>query len=264
MTRILFLILVVWNAGWSAQESMAAPSDSTGGRSDYKELYENGYYSEAIALLYEKIRERPESTNIDYRSYLAFCYTASGKSDSAAAVFLTILNSDSTFSLDTITTSPKILAEFNHSRETWRAARQRPSIKTDTTAAVRPVAVAPVNLPPEPPPAIPEMPSLENDWYRYFFYAAPGGTGQFYNQKPARGVIFLALETIGLAGTIWAQNQRDKLWDRETGITDKNAAAAQHYYNMGLAGEGFFIAVYATGVLECIIDNGKTRRAKAH
>jgi hypothetical protein len=259
MMRIQLLITFLYVAVWAAPGTLRQPVDSGAGESKYKELYENGFYDEAIALLQSKIRERPESTDIESFSYLAFCYIVSGRPDSAAPVFTRILDADSSFSLDTISISPKILEGFQSARERWRM-RHAQSIKpADTVASKAPVAV-PVQIP-AIPAIVPLAPApVRDDWYRYALYAMPGGTGQFYNRHPVRGTVFLVLEAIGIVGAYWAFEKKEAVWDSNHGLDDSNRHTWERYSTMAKAGVGFSLTIYAIGVADCIIDNGKTNR----
>ena len=82
-------------------------------------LYEQGSYlsSEVEARRLLDTRSLPDSLKIQAEEYLAFSLVAQGKNAGAIDHLITILKIDSTFSLDPILTSPKILSVFGEARK---------------------------------------------------------------------------------------------------------------------------------------------------
>jgi hypothetical protein len=220
-------------------------------------LYENGFYKEAIELLYTKIKERPDSLNLEYLQYLAFCYIAGNEPDSASAVIVKILDADSSFFPDTIATSPKILRAFSDARNLRRAPHrpEPPPSAADTVPQPSPLAAA-AAVP--SPRAVPEhlfsqKASLPSDWRRYMLYCMPGGTGQFYRHYPGRGVMALALQAMGLAAGYWAYGKREDAYDSNYGWNSGNREEYIKYSRLSLAGFCIFLTAYAISVSENFI-----------
>jgi hypothetical protein len=86
-----------------------------------QELYEQGSYlsSEVEARRLLENRSLPDSIRVRAEQYLAFSLVAQAKNAGAVDHFVTILRIDSTFSLDPILTSPKILSVFGEARKQY-------------------------------------------------------------------------------------------------------------------------------------------------
>lgn len=82
-------------------------------------MYEKGAYiaAEVEARRYLEQQPRVDSLCIVAEQYLAFALVAQGKAKTAIMHFSAILALDSTFELDPIYTSPKILASFNEAKQ---------------------------------------------------------------------------------------------------------------------------------------------------
>ena len=83
-----------------------------------RELYEQGSYlsSEVEARRLLDNRSLPDSLRVRAEQYLAFSLVAQAKNAGAADHLVTILRIDSTFTLDPVLTSPKILSVFSEAR----------------------------------------------------------------------------------------------------------------------------------------------------
>jgi hypothetical protein len=84
-------------------------------------LYEQGSYlsSEVEARRLLENRSLPDSMRVRAEQYLAFSLVAQAKNTGAVDHFITILRIDSTFALDPILTSPKILSVFGEARKQY-------------------------------------------------------------------------------------------------------------------------------------------------
>jgi tetratricopeptide (TPR) repeat protein len=254
------LITVCLCAGvYSAPDTLRQAIDTGNAEPAYKVFYENGFYREAIELLRAKIAERPDTVNPDYCTYLAFCYIASGRQDSAIDIFITLLNSDSAFYLDTVTTSPKIIQVFTDSRTQWRdrkAMPDQPSSPTEATGEKPTDTAVPQSVTRDTVPASVLLQPAEPrpmDWGGYAIACAPGGAGQFYHHRPVHGGVFLALQVIGLAVGYWAFNKRDDFYDSQYGWGDWNRHEYERYSDFSKAGFCIFIGAYIVSTAECII-----------
>jgi hypothetical protein len=264
MTKYCFVLISLCTAGFSAPDTLRQSMDTDQTEPAYKVFYENGFYHEAIELLRTKIAERPDTVNSDYFTYLAFCYTASGQQDSAIDAFCTILDNDSAFFLDTITTSPKILHVFTDAQTQWSARRSSPDRSSLPVALLEPLpskAANPVEVSVDTALGPSLGPELKTTGWRYFAFACiPGGAGQFYNHHPIRGSVLLALQAIGLAVGYWSYQKRGDYYDAQYGWGDWNRNEYEKYSDFSKAGFGVFITAYAFSVADCIIHIRKTRR----
>ncbi|MCX6144902.1 MAG: hypothetical protein NTZ35_16985 [Ignavibacteriales bacterium] len=86
-----------------------------------QELYEQGSYlsSEVEARRLLENRSLPDSMRVRAEQYLAFSLVAQAKNAAAVDHMVTILRIDSTFTLDPILTSPKILSVFAEARKQY-------------------------------------------------------------------------------------------------------------------------------------------------
>ena len=90
-----------------------------------RELYEQGSYlsSEVEARRLLDSRSLPDSLRVRAEQYLAFSLVAQAKNAGAVDHLVTILRIDSTFTLDPILTSPKILSAFSEARKQYEKLR---------------------------------------------------------------------------------------------------------------------------------------------
>ncbi len=86
-----------------------------------RELYEQGSYlsSEVEARRLLDNRSLPDTLRVRAEQYLAFSLVAQAKNAGAVDHLVTILRIDSTFTLDPILTSPKILSVFGEARKQY-------------------------------------------------------------------------------------------------------------------------------------------------
>ena len=86
-----------------------------------RELYEQGSYlsSEVEARRLLDNRSLPDSLRIRAEQYLSFSLVAQAKNAGAVDHFVTLLRIDSTFTLDPVLTSPKILSVFGEARKQY-------------------------------------------------------------------------------------------------------------------------------------------------
>lgn len=128
-TRALLLRLAIFSLFFimclppvaEAQEELDA--DSAGAL--VESLYERGSFLSA-ELEARRLLERSDlsdSLRVAGEQYLAFSLVAQGKNSSAREHFITILLIDSTYSLDPVLTSPKIMSVFNQAYDRYLVMR---------------------------------------------------------------------------------------------------------------------------------------------
>jgi tetratricopeptide (TPR) repeat protein len=265
MIKYFFAAISLCTAGLSAPDTLRQSMDTDETEPAYKVFYENGFYPEAIELLRAKIEERPDTVNLDYLAYLAFCYAASGRQDSAIDVFNKILDCDSAFYLDTVTTSPKILRVLTDAQDQWRARKSSPDHSSSPAVLLEPLpskGATPLGVSADTAPA--PVPSLGPElkpigWRGYVYACVPGGAGQFHSQHPIRGSVLLALQAIGFAGGYWAYQKRGDYYDAQHGWGDWNRYEYEKYSGFSMAGFGVFISAYVVSVADGLITIGKSR-----
>jgi TM2 domain-containing membrane protein YozV len=110
-----------------------------------------------------------------------------------------------------------------------------------------------------PTAIITENRSANGAWLRYALFCLPGGAGQFYNRRPIRAGLLLALQAAGVAGTFIALQKRDAVWDPRYGRGDFNRGDWERYSNLAKTGFSLTLSIYTVGVADCIIDDWKKR-----
>ncbi|HEY9165550.1 MAG TPA: hypothetical protein VIS48_05260 [Candidatus Kryptonia bacterium] len=83
-----------------------------------KSLYESGSYISAELQARRMLEDQSlnDSTRIQFEKYVAFSLVAQGKNESAVDHFLNLLKIDTSFTLDPVLTSPKILGVFQDAK----------------------------------------------------------------------------------------------------------------------------------------------------
>jgi len=104
-----------------------------------RSIYEKGSYLSAEVEARRFLEQRPlaDSLRITAEQYLAFALVAQGKANAAVRHFTMILEIDSTFELDPVYTSPKILASFNEAKQLKRTPRRDDTAMRRDDAAQR-------------------------------------------------------------------------------------------------------------------------------
>jgi hypothetical protein len=255
---LIALCVTVYPAPDTLRQSMGDEQEEPA----YKVFYENGFYTAAIELLQSRIRERPDTVNVEYLTYLAFCYTATGRQDSARRIFLKILDRDSTFYLDTIAISPKIVSVFDSARSIrgMRHAAEVVDAPSVSIPALTPADTVPPGAAPDgaAPGLTAHLPSAH--WIRFGIACVPGGVGQFQDRHPFRGVLLLSLQALGCGVGFWAYYTRKDHYDPSYGWWERNRNNYQNHTNLSIAGFTLFISAYAISTADGVIFNWKNRR----
>lgn len=101
---------------------------------EIKSEYESGniYETEILALKALHSQEKYTSNNLfEIHKYLAFCYVALGKRESAVNEFLELLEIDSDYRFNPKLISPKIIEVFNIALEKYEKSRFEPHISAE-------------------------------------------------------------------------------------------------------------------------------------
>ncbi|NLP03605.1 MAG: tetratricopeptide repeat protein [Fibrobacter sp.] len=245
----------------------------TGEEPAYKVLYESGFYEQAIELLQTKIKAVPDSADMEYLKYLAFCFTATEQKDSAEAVFLRLLDIDKGFYLDTILTSPKILDVFMSAEEklalyndfTGSMAVTEDSLKENSDTSVQAEAGLQVqsdSAAAEVNDTSGEVLKTRNDWYSIPLCFVPLGVTQIQYHKPVRGILFSVLQVAGIGAGIWAYHKMKNSYDPEYGWYSGNRSEYERYSLICRTSMLIFTGVYAGTVADGLVLNLKSRKGK--
>jgi hypothetical protein len=187
-----------------------------------RELYEQGSYlsSEVEARRLLDTQSLPDSLRVQAEQYLAFSLVAQGKNAGAVDHLITILKIDSTFSLDPILTSPKILSVFGEAR------RQFGNLK-------------PANHSPVLPGAQQQGRTVT---FRTILFP---GWEQAYQGRTAKGYTLLAAGVLSLGSTLVFDRKRRSARD-EYLVADTPELAMSRYtvYNNSLKAEYYSLAAF--------------------
>jgi hypothetical protein len=250
-----FPAIIVALALFSAYAQKTSASTDSVGTPRYISLYEDGFYAEAIAVLDSLISLDPVP-DPGKLYHLAACHIAGGNRDSGAAIFETLLKTDSTYDLDTLYTPPKILVVFRevqsklnpvHASYTTKSAASPSSgvaaakNSSDTTTLEKNISLP-----------------VAADTPRRHLHSAlavppgllPLGLGQFLQRKPARGALFCAAQTTALILCAWSFSTREGYRDPAYGWTDGNREAYDRYTQYTRSGAGLFLATYAFSITD--------------
>ncbi len=253
LTVVLFVVgYITASGGQTTVESDSLPL--------YQTLYEEGFYSEAIAILDSLVTADTACSRKSLR-YLAFCFIASGERSAGEEAFDKLLTCDPAFRCDTLFTSPKILEVFrsvlarhtpeNRTTDTTVAAAgaadTAPGDRTDSDTAATPAKVLPT-----PGEAVAMAASLQHPPpIRFLPGLLPGGVGQFTQKQWVKSALFLVLQAAAAGGYVWAYRTRQTFYDPEYGwYAPINEADYSRYTTYARIGGTVFIGTYTVSIID--------------
>jgi hypothetical protein len=250
----LLCMTLAWGADTlTATGAIAVPDSGPA----YKALYENGFYSQAIEYLSDKIKNSPDSLKQEYYRYLAFSYIATERIVEARALFMEMLVSDSAFKLDPVRTSPKIYEVFRAALAQWQ--KQHQASHADSIPAA-PLAVRDTSAHLAPHATGPKRPDLE--WVYIPVSLLPGGAGQFYNRAPLKGAVLLGVQAACLGFTAWSYQKKNDSYSDRFGWYQGNRNQYETYLRLAQAGVVSFTISYFYGVIDALIFHKKQTRTR--
>jgi hypothetical protein len=198
-------------------------------------LYEQGSYlsSEVEARRLLENRSLPDSMRVRAEQYLAFSLVAQAKNAVAIDHFVTVLRIDSTFALDPILTSPKILSVFSEAHKQYatmklfeRSVAQRAQLP-DHSVSFRTVLFP--------------------------------GWEQAYQGRTVKGYTLLGAGMLSLGATIYFDRERRSSRDEYLAAnTPELAASTYTRYNRNYKAEYYslaaFLAVYVYSQFDAFFD----------
>ena len=269
MRRTVFLLMFL-ASGIVAIDAGAQEPHDTDPAPDYRTLYEEGFYQEAITLI-DHIVSGDSACGREPLRYLAFCHIARGDREQGENAFERLLDCDPQFRCDSLFTSPKILDVFNgvlerHLQKQSLSDRGSPAdtlsaISPDTTAVSAPPALpdsslirpaaAPGALPTPDEAAISVSVATHRLPVRYLPAFLPGGGGQFMQRQWIKGALFLAVQAAAAGGYVWAYHTRQSYYDPVYGWSaSRNETAYNRYTSYARLGFGVCIGTYTFSVID--------------
>jgi hypothetical protein len=201
-----------------------------------RDLYEQGSYlsSEVEARRILDNRSLPDTSRVRAEQYLAFSLVAQAKNAGAVEHFVTILKMDSTFSLDPILTSPKILSVFAEARRQFGSLHisDSPRLKSPQGATGYAVTFRTVLFP---------------------------GWEQAYQGRTIKGYTLIGAGILSLGATLYCDRERRSAEDEYLAANTPDLAASKYtrynnfhkaeYYSLGA-----FLAIYVYSQLDAFLD----------
>jgi hypothetical protein len=199
-------------------------------------LYEQGSYlsSEVEARRLLDNRSVPDSLRVRAEQYLAFSLIAQSKNAGAVDHLVTILRIDSTFSLDPVLTSPKILSVFAD------AYKQYESLKLSERSLVRRE----------------QQPQGHSVTFRTVLFP---GWDQTYQGRTAKGYTLIGVGILSLGATFYFDRERRSAQDDYLAANTPELAASRYtrynnfhkaeYYSLAA-----FIAIYIYSQFDAFFD----------
>jgi hypothetical protein len=199
-------------------------------------LYEQGSYlsSEVEARRLLENRSLPDSMRVRAEQYLAFSLVAQAKNAGAVDHFITILRIDSTFGLDPILTSPKILLVFGEAR------KQYVILKTSEHAPYQPVQRLP-------------------DHGVTFRTVLFPGWEQAYQGRTVKGYTLLGAGILSLGATVYFDRERRSAKEEYLAANTPELATSKYtLYNNNYKAEYYslaaFLAIYVYSQFDAFFD----------
>jgi hypothetical protein len=201
-----------------------------------RDLYEKGSYlsAEVEARRLLDNRSLPDSMRMRAEQYLSFSLVAQAKNAGAIDHFVTILKIDSTFTLDPVLTSPKILAVLAEARKQYGIAG--PSL----------------SLPPQ------NSPRTADRVVTFRTVLFPGWE-QSYQGRTTKGYALIGAGALSLGLTLYCDRERRSAQDEYMAAGTPELAATRYtrynnfhkaeYYSLGA-----FIAIYLYSQLDAFFD----------
>lgn len=208
-------------------------------------LYDNGSFVsaelEARRLLDQS--DVDDSARISAQQIIAFSLIAQGRPSTATEHFVSILKKDSTYALDPLMTSPKIMTVFEEAKRDYLQE------KSGFAAPAR-----------EFPPPVPAGPS-----FRLIVFP---GWDQMHQGRSTKGAVLLGAGGVALGSTVAFEFLRRSARDDYLTATTPDEASAKYrdydrYYKAEYYSAAVFAAVYLYSAFDAFFDLPPRLDAKA-
>lgn len=232
--RVMVILgwMLVVHASVRAQE--VAEADSL--LASVQTLYENGAFVSAELEARRLLDQEglSDSAHILAEQYIAFSLIAQGKNPAAVEYFVSILRVDSTYSLDPLLTSPKIMTVYEQGKR--RFTRERA------------VASPPVLVPVEPPPSGPS--------FRLLLFP---GWDQVHQGRTTKGTLLLSAGALSLGSFVTFDVLRRSAREDYLSAASPEEATARYddydrYYKAEYYSAAAFVAVYLYSAFDAFFD----------
>jgi hypothetical protein len=228
---------------------MSVVSSANGILKELDELYYHGDYENVIKKadsLLLKDANMDKGFSIKLHEYVGFSYVALDRNDEARVEFLSMLELDSTLTLDPLKVSPKIVQVFEETRSLF----PRPFVLSagDSSSALR------LNVPKDTS----RTGSLLSFRKALLYSTLFPGAGQVYSANKPLGWSFMIAEGLSVAGLLASQICMSKARDAyveatEPGDIEAKYALYNDLYCTRNALVGLSIGIWVTAPLELVL-----------
>ena len=201
-----------------------------------RELYEQGSYlsSEVEARRLLDNRSLPDSLRVRAEQYLAFSLVAQAKNAGAVDHLVMILRIDSTFSLDPILTSPKILSVFGEARKQYWNLKLSEHSQLQREKRVSDHGVT----------------------FRTILFP---GWEQAYQGRTAKGYTLLGAGVLSLGATLFCDRERRSAQEEYLAATTPELASSRYtryndYHKAEYYSLAAFLAIYVYSQFDAFFD----------
>lgn len=199
-------------------------------------LYEQGSYlsSEVEARRLLENRSLPDSLRVRAEQYLAFSLVAQAKNAAAIDHLVTILRIDSTFTLDPVLTSPKILSVLGEARKQYGELRlgERSHLQLASPLQNRGITFRTILFP---------------------------GWEQAYQGRTAKGYTLIGAGILSLGATLYCDRQRTAAKDEYLAANTPELAASRYsrynnYHKAEYYSLAAFLAIFVYSQFDAFFD----------
>ncbi|MFA6549547.1 MAG: hypothetical protein WCT39_06445 [Candidatus Margulisiibacteriota bacterium] len=243
-----FIILIFIGTAFSqdtvskAELTTQVSSSDTDTAYNYKNLYENGFYEDAIRILEAALNKNEKNMSEEPLQILAFSYIIVGRRNDAFSIFKKILVYNPDFTLDPILTPPRFYELFHEARSEWFASPEGQTILLKKKAKEDSLKTEMMkNM----------LSSLRKiDYPGIVFSILPGGAGQFYHKEPIKGSVIFLIQAAALGACIWSYNKREDIKDPQFGWTPENLEANDRYVKYMRVELSIFSIAWIYGIVD--------------
>ena len=232
--RVMVVLASLLAVHCSVQAQEGAEADSL--LATVQALYDNGSFVSAELEARRLLDQEglSDSARILAEQYIAFSLIAQGKNPAAVEFFVSILRVDSTYNLDPLLTSPKIMAVYEEGKR--RFAQER--------AASLPPVLTPVESPPIGPS------------FRLLLFP---GWDQVHQGRSTKGTVLLSAGALSLGSFVTFDVLRRSAREDYLSAATPDEAAARYddydrYYKAEYYSAAAFVAVYLYSAFDAFFD----------
>jgi len=250
---ILFCTPLFSQTRVDSSASLAIVFDST--LAAVRSLFDNGSYTSCELQARRALEEKSisDSLRVQFEKYVAFSLVAQDRNDDAVEHFENALKIDSSLTLDTVMTSPKILAVFERARNQYLADKMKKQVQKKQNAN----SISPDSVEQFAGVSFGERGGTHpGPSFRTFLFP---GWEQIYRGEQNKGYVLLGAGALAAASALTAgflsSNARSNYLSATTAdLASSRYTAYNLYYHMEYYSISAFILVYAYSALDAFVN----------